>query len=226
MLCEFARTGFIRRAYCLKRANRCGQPVHEHIYWLSRKGLVTARLKRLDDGNGKASSEKSPSALPHERAITEFHLALTEAAGRDVWWRQSHLRHRAVVGRESVSINPDALFYWDGYYYFLEIERQRQGHYRNGESGLMKKLRSYCRYADRTAALYKQRWPDMNGFYVLIVVASRTRRDRLIDALSTRHPYRFIRVACADDVRLNILGDIWLSPEGTRSAFRIARTAK
>src|SRR5207244_3110799 len=114
---------------------------YQHCYRLSHSG-------RAAIGRGNAPAEKSPASLPHELGITAFHIALAASMPptHRLYWRQTDLKH---------GVNPDALFAITDttepresstYYYFLEVERSRQGHYRGGESGLLAKLRRYSEY--------------------------------------------------------------------------------
>lgn len=225
VLHDFTRLGFLRRArLVLDGRGDTRLPQWEFLYWLSRKGLALARDEGLDPkGIGKASDGRSPFMLAHEHAITEFHLQVNRAAGEEVWWRQAGLKHdfNSVGARSGVA--PDALFYLAGYYHFLEIERSKQGHYRNGESGLLKKLRGYLAYA-RSGA-FKERWPEMQGFFVLVVVGSAARERNLLKALAARAPHALFRVTTAEWCRPDVLGPIWKCPrdyaQGKRYSLQV-----
>jgi len=210
---DFARLGYLRRNPLPEDEPVDGAPLRwEYVYWLSEKGLDLARRAGLDPrGLGLASDEKSPYMLPHDHAVTAFHLTLDRAIGEEVWWRQGELKHTFEVGRQSYTVNADALFYVGGYYYFLEIERSKQGHYRSGESGLMKKVRGYVEYA--RSGSYRLRWPEMRGFFLLVVVESTTRQTNLLEILRVRYPQPLLRVTTVDAYRADLLGAIWQSPK-------------
>lgn len=53
-------------------------------------------------------------------------------------------------------------------YYFLEVEKSRQGSYRDGKSGLLRKLERYAEYHGSDRCLKEWGWFD--EFRVLIVV--------------------------------------------------------
>ena len=145
-----------------------------------------ARAGRDAIGRGEVAWEKSPASLAHELGITKFHIALARAVPEThkLFWRQTDLKR---------TVNPDALFAltdttregersW--YYYFLEVERSRQGHYRNGESGLLAKLRRYADY--RRTERCRAEWQRFSDFRVVVVLANRERQENLLRVLRAR----------------------------------------
>jgi hypothetical protein len=125
---------------------------YENCYRLSRAGALAI-------GCPATSGIKSAASVAHELLITDFHLALATSIPPSyrLYWRQTDLKH---------TVNPDALLAITDttrprdrstWYYFLEIENSRQGHYREGESGLIAKLRKYVEYrrSDRCRAEWR-----------------------------------------------------------------------
>jgi hypothetical protein len=163
-------------------------------------------------GRGNVAAEKSPGSLPHELGITAFHIALARSipATRRLYWRQTDLKH---------GVNPDALFALTDatepresstYYYFLEVERSRQGHYRGGESGLLAKLRRYGEY--RKSARCRAEWKHFSDFRVVVVLANRERQENLLRVLETRLSTSTIWTTTAEDVERCITGAVFRAP--------------
>ena len=205
MLMLLARAGLVVRSrYTIDRPS---DPFlrYQHCYRLSRAGREAV-------GRGQAAIEKSPASLAHELGITAFHIALAKAlpATHRLYWRQTDLKR---------SVNPDALFALtdttkprDGstFYYFLEVERSRQGHYRGGESGLIAKLRRYADY--RRSDQCRREWQHFSDFRVVVVLANAERRENLLRALGTRLPDRAIWTAAQEDIERNVGGAIFYAP--------------
>ncbi len=191
---DFWQRGYLYRAGLTDFELVNGFPHYENIYWLSRSGHDAA--VRLGLGNVKYSETKFPRTLDHEIAITEFHLKLQDACrskGAELQWRQKDLKK---------TINPDAYFNItnnDGttLHYFLEIERSKQGHYKDGKSGLMVKCEKYYRYQRSDEC--KQDWKDFSQFHVVIVVKNDERRKNLLKALKETMPTKTFCVAIETD---------------------------
>lgn len=217
MLLLLERSGLVRRSrYTIDKAS---DPFlrYQFCYRLCQKGLAAL-------GRGSERIEKAPASLAHEVAITEFHLALARAvdasATHELYWEQTNLRR---------TVNPDALLALTDrtqptdhstFYYFLEIERQRQGHYRNGVSGLMAKLQRYAGY--RRTPLCRREWRYFSDYRVLIVVESEERRANLLRTLTTALPKSFIWITTRNEVREQIAGAVFRappSPDRGRSLF-------
>lgn len=214
VLTDFTKHGYIQRRPLVHDKSFEGRVVHwEYIYWLTQKGVQKARELDLDPKRiGKANDEKSPHSLPHDRLVVDFRLRLEASCG-GIWWRQHGLYHDFHRGR----VNPDALFYLAPYYYFLEIERSKQGKYIDGKSELMRKVEGYLAYADASQRSYQEKWPSIRGFFVLFVVKNAVRRDNFVKKLKHAYPYRLYWVGTQGDVEHNLLGDIWHSPQGVHS---------
>jgi Fe2+ or Zn2+ uptake regulation protein len=206
---QFAAHGLVRRSPLVTEEILAGKIVNaENVYWLSERGLKKARELELDPHNiGRANDEKSRLVLAHDYEITKFHMAVNAAAGAKVWWRQRDLKHHFRVGALEHGVNPDALFYAGSYYFFLEIEKSKQGHYRNGESQFMKKCSSYLAYA---SGPYRERWSGMDGFAVLFVVKTAARRDNLLKQLKEKYEHPIFWIKSMDS---NVV-DGWKSPVG------------
>jgi len=206
MLLLLERAGLVRRSrYTIdKPFDRFLR--YQFCYRLSREGLAAL-------GRGGERIEKTPSSIAHEVAVTAFHLALAgELAGSSrhrLYWEQTNLRR---------TVNPDALFALTDttqpaslstFYYFLEIERLRQGHYRNGVSGLMTKLKRYAAYR-RTPQCHRE-WRYFSDFRVVVVVETEDRCANLHRTLAESLPQRFIWLTTAENARSRIGGTIFRS---------------
>lgn len=205
MLMLLARAGLVVRSrYTIDRPD---DPFlrYQHCYRLSRAGMAAI-------GRGQAAIEKSPASLAHELGITAFHIALATALPptHRLYWRQSDLKR---------SVNPDALFALTDttkpresstLYYFLEVERSRQGHYRGGESGLIAKLRRYTDY--RRTERCRRDWQHFSDFRVIVVLANVERRENLLRVLGARLPDRAIWTTAQEDIERNVHGAIFYAP--------------
>lgn len=213
---DFASLGFLRRARVILDQDAEDRLPHwEFLYWLSPLGLRLTEAEGFDPhGIGKAAEEKSPLMLAHEHEITAFHLALDAALGAPAWWRQKDLKHAFGTGRERHAVNPDALFFAGRFYHFLEVEKTKLGRYRDGESGLLRKCRAYFAYADPASRPYRAKWPEMEGFFVCVTVATEARRRNFLEALRQHCPYSLFLVATEEAYRADILGRIWRTPRG------------
>jgi hypothetical protein len=162
---------------------------YEFVYWLSALGLELAREHCPSfDESATFTPEKSPHSLIHEAAISDFHFGLDHFCAvhnRTLFWKQHDLKR---------SVNPDALFALtdsrrpeeeNTSYYFLEIERSRQGNYRDGQSGLLRKLDMYAKYrGDRCL----RDWQWFDDFRVIVVVQNEVRQRNLLAQISTGFP--------------------------------------
>lgn len=178
---------------------------YQFCYRLSRAG-------REAIGRGEVAYEKSPASLAHELGITSFHASLVRALPptHKLFWRQTDLKR---------TVNPDALLALTDttrsrehstYYYFLEVERSRQGHYRNGESGLLAKLRRYCEY--RRTERCRTEWKHFSDFRVLVILANRERQENLLRVLRARLANGIIWTTTANDVVRNLTGAVFRAP--------------
>jgi hypothetical protein len=178
---------------------------YQYCYRLSRTGQTAI-------GKGHAAIEKSPASLAHELEITAFHIALNAGVPKThrVYWLQTDLKR---------TVNPDALFAvtdttrpaeTSTFYYFLEVERSRQGHYRHGESGLLTKLRRYADY--RRSELCRSEWRHFADFRVIVVLPTRERQVNLLQTLRTTLSSPMIWTATAEDVQRDICGSMFRAP--------------
>jgi hypothetical protein len=163
---DFFALGYLRRAPLVDYEAHSHFLQYEFIYWLSRSGLNLARKLGLDNGFARATGEKSPHSLVHEDEITSFHLELKKLPYQ-LSWRQRDLKR---------TVNPDALFGLtdpskpaglNTHWYFLEIEKSRQGHYRTGESALLKRVDAYFRYFNSNKC--ESEWKRFRKFRVIFV---------------------------------------------------------
>lgn len=214
---EHARRGARRMLTLLNRAELVERSRHvldnpndpflryQHCYQLSRAGWAAI-------GKGNARAEKSPASLAHELGITAFHIAVATSmpSTHRLFWRQTDLKH---------GVNPDALFAITDtaqprdsstVYYFLEVERSRQGHYRGGESGLLAKLRRYSEY--RKSERCRAEWKHFSDFRVVVVLANRERQENLLRVLQARLNTPAIWTTTTEDVDRCVTGAVFRAP--------------
>ena len=190
---------------------------YENCYRLSRAGALAI-------GCPAVVARKSAASLAHELLITDFHLALAASTppSHRLYWRQTDLKH---------TVNPDALFAITDttqprdrstWYYFLEVENSRQGHYRQGQSSLLGKLQKYVEY--RRSDSCRADWRHFNDFRVVLVLRSRERQMNLLRTLRDRLPHTMLWTACIDDLSSGIAGSLLRAPPdfeiATYSLFR------
>lgn len=184
--------GLLNRRKVVDYDDSRGFTPYELAYWLTKQGC-----ERI--GRGKFNEEKSPRTLEHEIAISEFHIRLAKACkerGVALHWRQRNLKR---------TVNPDALFGLSDpglpanentFYYFLEVEKSKQGNYRQGESGLIRKLNRYHEY--QAGGHCREDWRWFDQFRVVVVVKNEARRRNLLLALEETQPTRIFWVTTGD----------------------------
>lgn len=200
LLHDFWEHGYINRRVVVAEIGRRSVPRYENVYWLSPAGVDLACDYGYCDEEFSGTPGKSLWTLAHDVAITDVHLAVEGFCRAHGWllhWQQHALKR---------SVNPDALFALTNpgrpsdantSYYFLEIERSRQGGYRDGRSILIRRLRHYADYQGSAACVRDWEW--FSEFRVVIVVASESRQRNLLARLSAELP----------------LGMFWVAVEGS-----------
>jgi hypothetical protein len=232
LLRDFTTSGLIARDQLFDRVEvQLGERIThwQYIYWLTPEGLDTARDLGLDPKRlGKAyNNDRSPLMLPHEHELAAFRSTLEAAVGR-LSWRQSELSHY-FRGAQSF-IDPDALCFVGRNYFFVELERAKKAYF-HPRGGPLSKAHTYIAYADPTHKAYQAKWPGMGSFLVLFVMKNAERRDNLLygpwtrrgDGARVRDRSRSLaglatpalfRGAALEDCRRDVLGRIWMSPDG------------
>jgi hypothetical protein len=214
LLHDFWKRGYLVRRVVVDYDAPGPFPRYENVYSLSSSGVELLRNSGGLDYSLICTPEKSPHSLEHDIWITEFHLAVERFCDLNGWtayWQQYNLKR---------TVNPDALFALTDprrpedestSYYFLEMERSRQGSYLDGRSGLLRKLERYAEYYGTERCLRDWEWFD--EFRVVIVVANETRRTNLLLQLSEflPDPAFWVLVQGSD-----LSGDCFLTPGETR----------
>jgi hypothetical protein len=189
LLHDFWKRGYLVRRPVIDYDAPGPLPRYENVYWLSSPGVELLRDGDWFDGGLICTPEKSPHSLEHDVAITQFHLEVERFCNVNGWtayWQQHHLKR---------TVNPDALFALTDprrpedestLYYFLEMERSRRGSYRDGRSGLLRKLERYARYHGSEECFREWEWFD--EFRVVIVVKNEMRKENLLALLSENLP--------------------------------------
>lgn len=116
-------------------------------------------------------------------------------------------------------MNPDAVFGLTdsakqkdsrSHYYFLELEKSRQGHYRDGLSLLMKKVDAYFNYFNSDKC--EREWKWFRQFRVILVLRNEQRRRNLLAKLSERYHHRMFWVITEELYKYDIHGRIFQTP--------------
>jgi Replication-relaxation len=195
---------------------RGGFPHSEFVYRLTAKGgrHVQSDAEHLT---------RSPGSILHDLAVSEFHLALhrgfSAAANVRLHWLTGRLKKTvnpdAIFGLEDVRRPPDRGTFW----FFLELERSRQGHWRRGEdSGLLQKLRRYAHY--RGSSEQRAEWPFIGDFRVIVSVASDRRAGNLLDKLRRMLPLRMIWIVSTPDACDDVMNAVFRCPADDPEAIR------
>jgi hypothetical protein len=178
MLTLARRAGLVtaEMLFAYRARARRGFPVATFVYYLAPRGA------RATGTLGSRNAPRSPFSLAHDVLVTECHLALAASVAREphfkLHWIQTKIRQTvnpdALFGLQDTRLPPGRSTHW----FFLELERSRQGHYREGISSLVRKLRQYDVY--RRSASLRQDWPFIGDFRVAVVVQNDVRLRGLI----------------------------------------------
>lgn len=140
------------------------------LWFLTRKGLDLALERGWLQRRLWAEDNRSNKNFRHELLLTEFHLAMKRAFAERLTWKQRDLYDRWAEGKFD-RVNPDALFaITDGereHWFFLELENSRQTKYRDKESNLLQKGRSYVGYYDSGG--FQKKW-GIDNFRVMLIL--------------------------------------------------------
>jgi hypothetical protein len=187
-----------------------------YVYGLSDKGLNFL----CDDASlplyhlYKSFDEHSARTLDHELEISFFHMKikeLCEKQGTKPYWQQTDLK--------TASIHPDALFAItdpkkpegkNTLYYFLEIERSKLGHFRDGEPSILKKLGKYYDHYNTQAC--QKDW-NFKQFRVIVVQRTETRMGNLLAALSGKYNHRMFWLTSETLYKEKIGAEIFKTPK-------------
>ena len=182
-----------------------------YVYGLSDKGVRYCRP--IYDGRLKTFDEHSQRTLDHELEISLFHIALKKFCakhGLSLYWQQDDLK---------CTVNPDAMFTItdprkpegkNTFYYFLEIERAKMGHYVDGESSIMKKLAKYHAYYGTQDC--RKEW-GFEQFRVIVVQRTADRSYNLLAALHQQFNHRMFWLTTEQRYKENIGGAIFRTPK-------------
>ena len=155
--------------------------------------------------------ERRPSSLAHDVALSEVHLAYAGSL-----WQEHSLGHGGI--------NPDALLYLPSYFYFVELERQRNSFKK--KYSCINKARRYLEY--KKHGNFSRHHPHMMDFYVLFIFAEDTEMRDSADEIRDNALHQFERqglnfgrfkLATLEDVVENPHGPVWRSPNGTITAI-------
>jgi hypothetical protein len=167
----------------------------------------------------KTLDEHSQRTLDHELEISFFHIALKNSCnkhGQKLYWQQSDLK---------CTISPDAMFAItdpakpegkNTMYYFLEMERAKIGHYRDGEPSIMRKLAKYYAYYGSDAC--EKEWFDFRQFRVVVVLRTEERQKNLLKELNKTYNHRTLWLTDERSYKENIGGEIFKTPKDYEKA--------
>jgi hypothetical protein len=163
--------------------------------------------------NAKTFDEHSQRTLDHELEISFFHISLKRFCAKNklkLYWQQSDLK---------CTVSPDAMFGItdpakpegkNTLYYFLEMERAKIGHYRDGEPSIMRKLGKYYAYYGTDAC--EKEWSDFRQFRVIVVQRTHERRENLLKQLNKELNHRMFWLTTEPEYKYGIGGDIFNTP--------------
>ena len=186
-----------------------------HVYGLSDKGVKFCNSIWI---HAKSFDEHSQRTLDHELEISAFHIALKNLCVENklkLYWQQSDLK---------CTISPDAMFAItdpakpegkNTLYYFLEIERAKIGHYRDGEPSIMRKLGKYYSYYATDAC--EKEWHHFRHFRVIVVQRTEERRENLLKELNKQFNHRTFWLTDEISYKQNI-GEIFKTPRDFQAA--------
>jgi len=161
----------------------------------------------------KTFDEHSQRTLDHELEISFFHAALEKFCLKHklkLYWQQSDLK---------CTVSPDAMFGItdpqkpngkNTLYYFLEMERAKIGHYRDGEPSIMRKLGKYYAYYGTDAC--EKEWQDFRQFRVVVVQRTHERRENLLKELNKQFNHRMFWLTTERGYKDDIAGGIFRTP--------------
>lgn len=162
----------------------------------------------------KTFDEHSQRTLDHELEISFFHIALKKFCAKNklnLYWQQSDLK---------CTVSPDAMFAItdpakpegkNTLYYFLEMERAKIGHYKDGEPSIIRKLAKYYEYYGTDKC--EKEWLDFRHFRVVVVQRTDERRKNLLKQLNALFNHRMFWLATEPDYKHNIDGAIFKTPK-------------
>jgi hypothetical protein len=203
------RMGLINRLPYLDLDRESGGVTY--VYGLSDKGV---KFVESLWPNAKTFDEHSQRTLDHELEISFFHIALKKFSAKNklkLYWQQSDLK---------CTVSPDAMFAItdpakpegkNTFYYFLEIERAKIGHYVNGEPSIMKKLGKYYSYYGTDAC--EKEWTDFRQFRVIVVQRTDERRENLLKQLNKEYNHRMFWLTSEGSYKDDIGGEIFTTPK-------------
>lgn len=176
-----------------------GTPHWHYVYRLSKYGAALV--------NGKNRSEQTSSSIEHDESVTQFMLTLEKNYPKDLY---------VIPGDLKRTVNPDKAFglrslvsdRW--FYFFLEVERQRQSLSRTDHKGLIDRLIRYDAY--RKTETCRSEWKLFSDFRVIVVLPSEELREQFLERLAKRSAGAWIWVTTQRAYNENMLGDIFKTP--------------
>lgn len=205
ILRNFTRAGYIKRDYLAPRHSPEDplllnyRPSQPYCYRLTGKAKTIL-------GRKAANIEKSPASLSHEAEITAYHIALKSfIKGDSLYWKQMDIKR---------TVNPDALFAikkdGKGYWFFLEVEKSRQGNQRDGKSGLQRKCERYEKY--RGSEQCRKDYEHFRDFRLVIVFANEERQLNFLERIAVTLPCRWIWTTNEASCRTDPAGKVYATP--------------
>jgi hypothetical protein len=182
-----------------------------YVWGLSDKGVLSVQNFHP---NAKTFDEHSQRTLDHELEISWFHMALKKFCTKQkliLYWQQADIKR---------TVAPDALFAItdpvkptgkNTLYYFLEIERAKIGHYKNGEPSIIRKLGKYHEYYGSDAC--QKEWATFRQYRVIVVQPTEQRRENLLRQLHETLNHRMFWLTTESLYRRDIGAAIFRTPK-------------
>lgn len=186
---------------------------------LSDKGVKAVEFDFVSSRSAKTFDGHSQRTLDHELEIAFFHIAIKSLCEKNMlrlYWQQRDLK---------CTVNPDAYFAItddskpegkNTLHYFLEIERAKFGHYRNGEPQIIKKLSGYYNYFNSDKC--EKEWANFRQFRVIVVQPSEHRREFLLSKLAEKYKHRMFWLTTEELYKRGIEEAIFKTPKDFRSS--------
>lgn len=171
---DLAAAGYLlrRKVWNTRDEEAEAAPHWHYVYRLSKYGAATV--------NGKDRSEQTSSSVEHDAEVTNFMLALEMSFPDDVYIIRGDLK-RTVHPDKAFGLRSASRNKW--FYFFLEVERQRQSLSRTDHKGLIDRILKYDRY--RKSEHCMKDWKLFSDFRVIVVLPSEELQVTFLKRLSS-----------------------------------------
>jgi hypothetical protein len=195
-----------------------GLQANEFLHWLTIRGLDYARRRCGVGDMYDYEAEARMEGRTHNWNLTQIHVALSSHFS---FWeqRQAVLHVQGTKGEPK----PDAFFKIGDFYSYLEVERGRQGNYKDGVSEQMRKVDRYIKYYESGA--FKEKWKalfkvDVKNYFARFVFDNNNLAENFLYRVRTLHPETQLMRFWAtgfDSLIENPAGHVWRTAHDFRA---------